>query len=471
MIIKGIDEKLRKIAAINPKKAKQLWLYYLSGSGQERLEAEELIDIFLYQNIQKGYEEQIFLEPRHQQECFGAYNIGMVVYPSDKPYCPFGLREDEWIKHILITGMSGEGKTNLAFQMLKELKNHNKPFMIFDWKCNYRDLLQLQEFKDVLVYTVGNNVVHFRFNPLLPPPGTGYGQWLMKLVDVMKHAYFVGEGVESLLRQSIDSVYESCGVFDNNVKEIPTFAKLHAQLSRQQYKGRKALWHTSAMGVLDSLCFRHGLGNVVNIAESFNYQKLLNANVILELYTLSDVDKIFFTEAMILWLYEFRKHEGKREEFKHALFIEEAHHILSHIKEHLDGVESIIETSLRQIREFGEAVIAIDQEPTKLSNSIKANTYCKITFNLGNGKDMLEISTCMALTKEESEYIDLLDVGHCIVAMKGRIHQPLHLLVPKVNIKKGIIQDSDLLKPLQEDKEENQNDAWTDMNKIWGKLR
>ncbi len=97
---------------------------------------------------------------------------------------------------------------------------------------------------------------------------------------------------------------------------------------------------------------------------------------------------------MILWLYEFRKNEGKREEFKHALVIEEGHHILSQKKEHVEGVETIMETSLRQIREFGEAVIVIDQEPTKLSHSIKANTYSKIIFNLGNGKDVTEISEC-----------------------------------------------------------------------------
>jgi len=196
--------------------------------------------------------------------------------------------------------------------------------------------------------------------------------------------------------------------------------------------------------VLESLCFRHGLGPVVNAATEWNYKRLLNCGVILELDALSNTDKVFFTEAMILWLYEFRKNEGKREEFKHALFIEEGHHILSQKKENVEGAETIMETSLRQIREFGEAVIVIDQEPTKLSNSIKANTYCKITFNLGNGKDILEISNCMGLTKEESEYIDLLEVGNSVVGLKGRISVPLHIGFPEVDIRKGLIKDSEV---------------------------
>ena len=42
----------------------------------------------------------------------------------------------------------------------------------------------------------------------------------------------------------------------------------------------------------------------------------------------------------------------------------------------------------------------------------------------------------MALTKEESEYIDLLEVGHGIVVLKDRVFVPLHVVFPKVEVKK-----------------------------------
>lgn len=96
--------------------------------------------------------------------------------------------------------MTGTGKTNLAFQILRELKKKHKPFLVFDWKRNYRDLLQLPELKDSLIFTIARKISPFYFNPLIPPPVTEPGEWLMKLVDVLKHAYFVGEGVEYLLR-------------------------------------------------------------------------------------------------------------------------------------------------------------------------------------------------------------------------------------------------------------------------------
>lgn len=168
---------------------------------------------------------------------------------------------------------------------------------------------------------------------------------------------------------------------------------------------------------------------------------MLKKDIIIEMDCLSDSDKIFFTEALMLWIYEYRKNEGKRERFKHAIIIEEAHHVLSHKKEIEKGEETIIETLLRMIREFGESVVVIDQEPSKLSASIKANTYTKITFNLGTAKDSMEIGECMNLDKEQIESIDKLMVGQAIVKLKGRCSKPLLCFFPLIGIKKGAITD------------------------------
>jgi len=433
-----VEEKLRKLASVSRREAEIASRLYLASEGEERQQTDELLDVLLFQRIQKDYRERILLEPPAPETCFGEYVLGSVMYPPEKPYCQFGLREQEWIKHVLICGMTGTGKTNLAFQILRELRRKGKPFLIFDWKRNYRDLRQVPEFSNLLVFTVGREVSPFRFNPLLPPPGVEPGQWLMKLVDVIKHTYFVGEGVEFLLREAIDWVYEKTGFHDGSGQETPTFERVKDFVYKKHLQGRMSLWKASALRVLESLCFRHGLGPVVNCTETLDVG-LLEAPIILELDSLSDVDKIFMTEVMILWLYEFRKLEGKRETFKHALLIEEAHHVLSQKKEHVEGVETIMETCLRQIREFGESVIVIDQEPSKLSDSIKANTYTKICFNLGNGKDIVDMATCMSLTREEAEFIDWLGVGQAIVGMKGRVCVPLHVSFPKVGIQKGFL--------------------------------
>jgi DNA helicase HerA-like ATPase len=90
-----------------------------------------------------------------------------------------------------------------------------------------------------------------------------------------------------------------------------------------------------------------------------------------------------------------------------------------------------MESTLRMIRKFGESIIVIDQEPGKLSESIKANTNTKITFTLGNGKDIEDISNSMELTREHRKYLDILGVGHAIIKVKGRIEKPVMIHFPK----------------------------------------
>ena len=74
--------------------------------------------------------------------------------------------KEEWVQHVGIFGRSGSGKTNAAFPVILNLLARNKPFMVFDWKRNYRDLIPLFPGREILVFTVGRPLVPFSFNPL-----------------------------------------------------------------------------------------------------------------------------------------------------------------------------------------------------------------------------------------------------------------------------------------------------------------
>lgn len=86
------EEKLRKLAPVEERKADLSWLFYLSSEGEERQAADELFDIFLFQRIKKDYREKIFIDPQPSSDCFGEYFLGMAIYPSGRPYCPFGKK-------------------------------------------------------------------------------------------------------------------------------------------------------------------------------------------------------------------------------------------------------------------------------------------------------------------------------------------------------------------------------------------
>jgi hypothetical protein len=88
---------------------------------------------------------------------------------------------------------------------------------------------------------------------------------------------------------------------------------------------------------------------------------------ILELDALTQQDKIFFVEALLLWIHHRRMIEKQRETFKHAILIEEAHHIFSDERRSLVGGQSVMDIIFREIREFGESLILLDQHPSKIS--------------------------------------------------------------------------------------------------------
>jgi hypothetical protein len=428
------DEELMRIVkqlepVIGPQ-AKMLWYGFINARTFERKEALARKIRLLGEKLLAHYENTIRLPPPTQEQTEGEYHLGTIIYP-DQPYSDFGLREDEFCKHIMITGMTSTGKTTAAIQILRELTRHGKNFMVFDWQREYKKLRKLDEFKDLRVLRVEKD--GFKFNPLIPPRGTDVREWTAKLVDVINHAYLGSYGTEYILRNIITKAYEHTKTSEGS-GEYPTFRLVREYLKKNFFKGRMEWWNQTAIRILDNLTYEGGLGPVLNTERKTNLKELLKEDLVIELDALSNDDKKFLTEVLLLWIYEFRKNQGETTEFKHAIIIEEAHNILSKKKEKTEGGETIMESTLRMIRKFGESIIIIDQEPSKLSESMKANTNTKITFTLGNGKDIFDIAISMELSKEERKYLDMLKVGHAIIKVKGRIEKPVMIRFPKLTI-------------------------------------
>src|SRR5688572_17916083 len=110
--MRDAKDKLRELAPVKGDVARQWWLAYLAGDGTERRDTSDLLDVLLFQALHQDFREEIFLPPPVRHECAGEYELGVVLYPPRSSYALFGLRESEWIRHVLIVGMTGTGKTN-----------------------------------------------------------------------------------------------------------------------------------------------------------------------------------------------------------------------------------------------------------------------------------------------------------------------------------------------------------------------
>jgi len=425
-----------------------IYAAYLAEDRDGRDQIEHYLELLAAKHIPRALgQDEAELIPPSQEQARGEYPIGQVQYGGKNLY-EFGLRTGEWIQHMAILGRSGSGKTNLGFQILTELRRKGKPFLLFDWKRNYRDLLAQPGFDDVEVYTIGRNIAPLTFNPLIPPTGTDPKTWLKKLNEVIAHAYCLGNGVLYLLAQAVDAVYDDAGVYDNLVQRWPTFKDVLLKARKMDTRGRESGWLSSTLRALSSLCFG-GMGDLLNSSSNQSIDHILDGNVILELDGLSQADKTFFVQACLLYLHHKKMAENVRERFDRCVVIEEAHHILSGQRTSMTGAESVMDTTYREIREFGVSLVLLDQMPSKLSGFALANSYATICMSMSNRADINTMSQSLLLDSGK-DVLGTLEVGQAVVKLQGRIAKPFLISVPEFKIQKGRVTDDHIREYMRE---------------------
>jgi hypothetical protein len=368
---------------------------------------------------------------------------------DNTPACKFGLRENEFLRHMGLFGITGTGKSNSVFKIIDELMNKNKKVLVFDWKKQYRDYLSIKPDADVLIFGVGNeNIPCFQFNPLIPPPGIDPHQYLEHVCSIVASSYYCGEGVISLLRKAISELYDEFGVSSGTAKTYPTFKEVLIYVNNIERKGRSRDWQESTVRSVEAIC-HGGLGQIVNVQRpTLQLSELLNHNVFLELGDLGQSQKSFIIQSLLTYLYYFAMNRGVREKLLNVIVVEEAHHILRD-HSHTTVKEPITDIILKEIREFSTGIIIIDQNPSLISVPALANNYCTIGMYTKHGSDINALSKAMFLSEDQKEYLGKLECGFGIVKLAGRIFTPFLVSFPLMKIKKGSISDKEVESHMQ----------------------
>ncbi len=434
------DETCKKLEPIIGGKANKLHKLYLLEDFKGRSGVEEAINLV---RVQKLNEDEILLPP--PENLTGEYPIGDIIY-NGKACHTFYLKKKNLCRHVGIFGTTGSGKTNSCFYLIANLHYNNIPFLITDWKQNYRDLLKTQIGKNLKIYTVGKSVAPFHFNPLIPPKGVDPKTYINKLIDVINHSHFVSYGVDTLLQITIDSVYKECGIYSEMTK-APTFKDVQQHLDLLKVSGRESLWKASAMRTLQDLTFGP-VGDVFNTEHSIDIQNLLSQKVVLELDTLPQTTKAFLVESLLLQTYLFRVNEDRErdEELRHLFIIEEAHHMLLKKKEQ---EETITDLCLRELRELGQGFCILDQSPSLISNTALANINTLVAMQLRHQDDIRQVSKALLLDLDEQKHFGKLKTGEAIV--KTEHPNPFLLRFPHAAIKKGTVSNEDIRRHMQND--------------------
>jgi len=307
-----------------------------------------------------------------------------------------------------------------------------------DWKRGYRDLLKLHP--DILVFTVGRDLAPFRFNPLIPPPGCEPHVWIKLIVDVIANAYLGGEGVISLLVAGLEHLYSQAGAFDGAPRNWPTIQDLLAWLRTVKLKGRAAMWQASAERILLAMMYGE-FGEALNAQDNPHIQDLLNHNVILEMDGLpSNSDRSMFSEALTLYLYRYRLAQGPKQKLTNMIVLEEAHNLL--LAKQVGAKESVLETSIRMIRQYGMGYVFVDQSASLLSKVAFANSYATLALSQKLRADIQTLSGAMNLTEEQRDSLSTLPIGSAVVRLADEHPEPFLVKIPLSPIREGSVSDS-----------------------------
>ncbi len=431
-----IDDLFAKLRPLMGERLERLRLAYLAEDADGRREIETMLRLtYAKRTNERINEGQILLPPPDAETAKGEFVLGDVVYNGKKLH-PFGVRRGELIQHMAVFGRSGSGKTNTVFQVIGQLLKANVPWMAFDWKRSYRSIVDRTNQK-ILVYTVGRSVAPIQFNPLIPPPGVEPQVHLKLLVNIIAKAYFCGDGVISLLQKAIDAVYADSGVYAGAATRFPVMQDVLDWLEKYPAKGRAANWMASTLRAVRSMCFGQ-MGRVINCDQALPLADLLERNVVLELDALEGAEKAFFIDSFLLAIHHYRMGESTREQLKHCIILEEAHHVL---RAH-DGAETVTDVILREIRELNTAIILIDQHPSLTAITALGNTYTTVTQNLKTRADLSAAASYTLLKRDDMHMLGELRVGQAIVKLQDRHVRAFLVEIPLIPVKKGAVTDT-----------------------------
>ncbi len=445
-----ISEELKRLTPfLGKEKVSKLEAAYYLGNENYRKKIIELIDgIKALALSDRSLREGILIEPPPREIASkGEIEFGKVLYGKRELY-NFYISKKDLITHIGIFGSSGSGKTNIIHYLVKKLAENNIPVLIFDFsKRNYRDLLTTELKDKITVYTVGRNVVPFRFNPLIPPEGVQASQWIKEFAEIFDHAYWLLGGGRHIILKVLDEIYSQ-----KTCPKILDVKEYLEKLSYSQLSPREKNWIATAKRPLESLCFRE-TGEIFNCDQGIKPSSFFeNGKItVLELDSLASDDKTFLIEILLQWIRDWLLVSNKREKLIGVIVLEEAHHVLNREKSKKFGVESVTDLIFREIRELGIGMVYTDQHPSLVSYPALGNTSTHVYLNLGldtkHSSDIEDAANMLGLKEEDSGYLRRLPVGTGFILLrKSEFPNPFLVKFPLVIPERGKVDDEILRK-------------------------
>ncbi len=454
------DEIKKLIPVLGKETAQKLSKAYLLGDEDMRKRLIEMVDVVKAAVFtDESLRDTVLMEPPPQRIAEnGELEIGSILYGKKKIY-KARISSQSLLMHLGIFGSSGYGKTNISYNMIKQMSDLGIPVLIFDFsKRNYKDLINTELKDRIDIFTIGRGVSPFRFNPLVAPKGVDENQWMKEFASIFDHAYWLLGGGRHIIFKTLNRMSEKMTDEIPRLKHLKDYVDSYAS---SNVGSRERNWVSTAQRPLESLAF-HELGAVFDCdvgvtPDTFFTKKAGYGKItILELDALDTNDKTFIIEIIMQWLRDWLIERDEREHLIGTVILEEAHHVLNREKSSKLGSETVIDLVFREMRELGLGIIYMDQHPSMISYPALGNTSSHIYLNLGldtkHTSDILDASNMLGLNYDEQGiYLRKLPIGHGFMLQRqSEFPNPYLVNFPLFNIKKGSVNDEAIKELMKE---------------------
>lgn len=373
-------------------------------------------------------------------------------------------------RHMFVPGVTGSGKTNTVFHVLRQVASLGVPFLVLEpAKREYRTLLRHPELKRGLqVFTVGDETVSpLRLNPFEVLPGASVSVHLDLLRSVFSASFGMWTPLPQLLEQCLHRVYADRGwdlASNENTRldtpstlAVPTLSelieKVDVVIREAGYDERiTSDMRASLLTRLEGL--RTGAkGLLLDAERSFPMEALLERPTVIELEGLGDDDdKAFFMGLLLIRLAEYRRTTGQSADLRHMLVVEEAHRLLANVgggqrEEDANPRGKAVEAFanlLSEIRAYGQGVVIADQVPVKLDPQAIKNTNLKIAHRIVAADDRGVLAGAMAMDDKQARSLAIFQVGQAAVFSEGDDAPVLVKVPPVKDLGEGVVDDKEV---------------------------
>jgi len=360
----------------------------------------------------------------------------------------FEVDRDDLPRHTLVCGATGSGKTRTVQSMLLQLwSEHHVPWLVIEpaMKSEYRMLLSSACGPDLRVYTPGKaHVAPLHLNPLDRPEHVGLETHIDSLVGLFSAAFGLVTPMPFILRLALQRLYEAV-----ERPMLPDLQKVvRDTITSLGYQGEIGANLRAALDLRLQTMSSGVIGQTFNVRTSTPIEDWITQPTVIELASLGDdATRALMMGALLLRLVQERQSQGLSPVLRHLAVVEEAHRLLrrqSPRGEVADVGEHAAEAFahlLAEVRAFGQALMIVDQSPTRLIPDAIRNTQLKIVHRLTSADDQSAVTASMGMDDGQRRALASLGVGEA-VAFSARSNEPCKIMVPDPLRRSGLASHS-----------------------------